>query len=154
MSDDACITDKVVSLARICVIVGRPRSTIYRWTRDGQFPQPLACGGYSLREFLEWWELQKGLRPVVAPPPVRPLGKRALAKAQEIWRTGSAPRQEAEDGVLTSSTAYEVCRRTPAACPSATVTRHDRCRRSRPVAVIHGYRRLHGALAASNNSRS
>lgn len=91
MSGEACVTDKIISLARICAIVGRHRSTIYRWTRDGQFPQPLACGGYSAREFLEWWEVQKSLRPVIAPPPVRPMGKRALATAQELWRT--APRR-------------------------------------------------------------
>ena len=91
MNAEAGITDKIISLTRICAIVGRHRSTIYRWTRDGQFPQPLACGGYSAREFLEWWELQKSLRPVVAPPPVRPMGKRALARVQETWRT--APRR-------------------------------------------------------------
>jgi predicted DNA-binding transcriptional regulator AlpA len=84
------ITDKTISLARVCMIVGRHRTTIYRWTRDGQFPQPLACGGYSAREFLDWWDLQKTSRAVLAPPPVRPMGKRALAKAQEVWRT--APR--------------------------------------------------------------
>ncbi len=85
------IADEIISLVRICALVGRHRTTIYRWTRDGQFPQPLACGGYSAREFLEWWELLKTLRPVMAPPPVRPMGKRELAKAKEQWRT--APRR-------------------------------------------------------------
>ena len=91
MSEGVRITDKIVSLERICAIVGRHRTTIYRWTRLGDFPSPLACGGYSAREFLEWWELQKSMRAVMAQPPVRPMGKRALAKAQEQWRT--APRR-------------------------------------------------------------
>jgi predicted DNA-binding transcriptional regulator AlpA len=85
------ITDAIISLARVCSIVGRHRSTVYRWTRAGRFPQPLGCGGYSVREVGEWLELQKDLRPVTAPLPVRPMGKRALAKAQETWRL--APRR-------------------------------------------------------------
>lgn len=54
--------DRLLSERKVCQIVNRHRSTLYRQQRAGLFPRKLASGHYSEREIYQWIAEQKAAR--------------------------------------------------------------------------------------------
>ena len=60
--------DRLIALPEVISIVGYGKTIIYRWVREGAFPEPCHPGGASTRwseiEVREWVQQQLQARPV------------------------------------------------------------------------------------------
>lgn len=53
-------TNQIINISSMCELIGKQRTTLYIWVRDGYFPQPLRINGRTIgwhpQQYQQWLE--------------------------------------------------------------------------------------------------